>query len=124
MGILEVLDSSTHGGLKLNDGSAIVGDLVVHDDIELETLGLHDALDSAQIKPDVVRVENLELADCRRHKLRSDEDVHGIRTRLEVLHVLPGHLCNLEQTDATLVVDESTTLNIRLGLVGDLHDVL
>ena len=35
-----------------------------------------------------------------------------------------GNLSDLEQTKATLVVDQSTSLDIGLGLVGNLHDVL
>jgi len=39
-------------------------------------------------------------------------------------HVVLGNLSDLEQTKATLVVDQSTSLDVGLGLVGDLHDVL
>lgn len=34
------------------------------------------------------------------------------------------HLSDLKKPDSSLVVDDCTTLDIGLGLVGDLHDVL
>ena len=63
MRVLEVLDGGTGRGLELQDGLAIVGDLRVDDDIELHALGAHDALEGLQVDPQVVRVEDLELAD-------------------------------------------------------------
>ena len=35
-----------------------------------------------------------------------------------------GHLRHLQQPHLAIVVDNSTALDIGLGLVGDLHDVL
>ena len=35
-----------------------------------------------------------------------------------------GHLRNLEQSDLSVVVNDRSTLDVRLGLVRDLHDVL
>lgn len=35
-----------------------------------------------------------------------------------------GDLSNLEKSDLSIVVDNRSTLDIRLGLVSDLHDVL
>ena len=45
VGVLEVLDSSTSGGLELDDCVAVVCGLGVDDDLELETFRLHDALE-------------------------------------------------------------------------------
>ena len=59
----EVLDRGADGRLELHDGRAVVHALRVHDDLELHALGLHHALDGAQVEPDVVGVEDLELAD-------------------------------------------------------------
>ena len=107
LGTAEVLDSSTHGGLKLNDRLAVVKRLVVGDDLEIQLVVLKHTLDGLEVQPEVVRVENLELLD-----------------RLEVLDVLRRHLGNLKQTDSALVVDERTTLDVSLGLVRDLGDEL
>ena len=84
MRVLEVLDGSTSGGLELDDRLAVVRRLGVDDDVELEALVLHDALESCirregqsgsdqmeleyseltfQVDPQVVGVEDLELAD-------------------------------------------------------------
>ena len=38
--------------------------------------------------------------------------------------MLVGYLRDLEQADGAVVVDESTTLDIGLGLVSDFHDEL
>ena len=45
VGVLEVLDGSTSGGLELDNCVAIVCGLVVDDDLELETFRFHDALE-------------------------------------------------------------------------------
>lgn len=43
------------------------------------------------------------------------------RTRLEVFDMLRRNLSNLKQSHRTVIVDEGTTLDVGLGLVGDLH---
>lgn len=60
-----------------------------------------------EINPEVVGVEDLELANG-----------------LEVLDVFIGDLCNFEQTDCALIINEGTTLDICFCLVRDLHDEL
>jgi len=42
----------------------------------------------------------------------------------ELVHMVLRHLRHLEQPDLPLVVDNGPTLDIRLGLVRHLHDVL
>lgn len=68
---------------------------------------LDDALDGLHVHPDVVGVEVPELLDT-----------------LELVDVLLGDLSDFEEADLALVVDNGTTLDIGLGLVGKLHDVL
>ena len=109
----EVTDRRADGRLELVDG--LVGltllvrrnGLLVGDDLHLELVLLDHPLDGAQVHPDVVGVEVLELLD-----------------RLELVDVLLGHLSDLQQTGLALVVDDGAPLDIRLGLVGQLHDVV
>lgn len=111
--VLEVADGSTNGGLQLVDG--LVGltllvsrdGLLVGDDLHLQLVLLHHTLDGTEAHPDVVGVEVLELLDG-----------------LELVDVLLGDLSNFEQTGLALVVNDGTTLDVSLGLVGQLHDVL
>lgn len=42
----------------------------------------------------------------------------------EFVEVVLGDLSDLEQSDLAVVVDDRSTLDVRLGLVRDLHDVL
>ena len=42
----------------------------------------------------------------------------------ELVEVVLGDLSNFEQSDLSVVVDDGTTLDVGLGLVSDLHDVL
>lgn len=113
VGVLEVLDGGADGGLELENRNVrlallVAGDgLAVGNDLELELVVLDDALDGVDVHPDVVGVEVLELLD-----------------RLELVHVLLGDLGDLEETDGALVVDDGATLDIGLGLVGKLHNVL
>ncbi|GAO50234.1 hypothetical protein G7K_4366-t1 [Saitoella complicata NRRL Y-17804] len=110
---LEVLNGITDGSLELDDVNVrlalLVGrdGLVVRDDLQLQLLVLDDALDGGEGEPDVVGVEVLELLDG-----------------LELLNVLGRNLSDLEKTDGALVLDNGTTLDIGLGLVSQLHDVL
>lgn len=46
------------------------------------------------------------------------------RTGFEVFDMLGRDLRDFEEADATFVVDEGTTLDVGLGLVGDLHKEL
>jgi len=111
--VVEVTDGGTDGGLELDDadiGLALLvgGDrLAVGNDLHGELVVLDNALDGAEVHPDVVGVEVLELLD-----------------RLELVDVLLGNLCDFEKTGLALVVNDGTTLDISLGLVGQLHDVL
>ncbi len=63
MCVPEVLDCSTSSSLELNDGVALVGGLGVDDDLKLEALGVHDALERLEVDPQIVGVEDLELAN-------------------------------------------------------------
>ena len=86
----------------------ISGDgLLVGNDLHLELVLLNNTLDSLDVHPDVVGVEVLELLDG-----------------LELVDVLLGDLSDFQQADLALGVNDGTTLDIGLGLVGQLHDVL
>jgi len=106
-GRVKVLDSGTNGSLELDDSLTLVGDLVVDNDLQAQCVVIHDTLDCAEVAPDVVGVEDLELPGGA-----------------ELVQVVLGHLRDLKQPCLALVVDNGTTLDIRLGLVGDFHDVL
>lgn len=54
---VEVLDGSTNGSLELDDLLALVGRLVVDNDLERELVVVHDALDRLKVDPDVVGVD-------------------------------------------------------------------
>lgn len=111
--VLEVLDGSADSGLELENGDVglalLVGrdGLAVGDDLHGKLVSLDNTLDGREVHPNVVGVEVLELLD-----------------RLELVDVLLGNLGDFKQTDGALVVDDSTTLDVSLGLVGQLHDVL
>ena len=113
VGVLEVTDGGTDGGLQLVDGLVgltllIGGDgLLVGDNLHLELVLLDDTLDGLDVQPDVVGVEVLELLDG-----------------LELVDVLLGDLSDLEQADLAVGVNDGTTLDVGLGLIGQLHDVL
>jgi len=103
----EMLDGRTNSRLKLNNGRSIVCCLIVDDDIELHALGLDDALDGGEGDVHRVGVEVLELSHA-----------------LEVLDVLAWHLGNFEQAHLALVLDDRTTLDVRLGFIRELHEEL
>jgi hypothetical protein len=111
--VAEVADGSADSGLELNDGDIgltllVGGDaLAVGNNLHAELVVLDDTLNGAQVHPDVVGVEVLELLD-----------------RLELVNVLLRDLSDLEEAGLALVVDDGATLDISLGLVGKLHDVL
>ncbi len=113
VGVLEMTDSSSDSGLKLNNRdirlSFLIGwnGLVVRDDFHLELVVLDNTLNSLDVQPDVVGVEVLELLDG-----------------LEFILAALWHLGDFEQTDRSLIVDDGSTLDIGLGLVSQLHDVL
>jgi len=104
---LEVLDGRTNGSLKLDNWLAIIRDLVVDDDIELHSTSVHHAFEGFEIDVHRVGVEVLELPN-----------------RLEVLDVLRRHLSDFEQADSALVIDDGTTLDVSLCLIGKLHEEL
>lgn len=106
-GVLEVLDGGTDSGLQLNDSLTGIRHLVVDNDFQVELVVVNHSLDGLQVDPDVVRVEDLEFLD-----------------RLEVFQVVSRDLGDFEQSDLSVVVDNSTTLDIRLCLVGHFHDIL
>lgn len=113
VGVREVTDGGTDSGLELDDADIgltllVGGDaLAVGNDFHGELVVLNNALDGTEVHPDVVGVEVLELLD-----------------RLELVHVLLGDLGDLEETGLALVVDDGATLDVSLGLVGKLHNVL
>ena len=103
----EVLDGGTDGGLELDDGFSLGGDLVVDNDLQVQLVVVQNALHRGQLHPHRVGVEDLELVDV-----------------LELFQVIRGHLGDFEQTEVALVVDQGTSLDVGLGLVGELHEVL
>ena len=111
--VLEVTDSGTDSGFKLDNGDVgfallVSGNsFVVGDDFHLELVVFNDTFDGLEVEPDVIGVEVLELLN-----------------RLEFVGVLLGHLRNLQKADGTFVVNNSTAFDVSLGLVGQLHDVL
>lgn len=113
MGVVEVANGGTDSSLELHNRNVrlallVAGDsLGVGDNLHLELVVFDNALDGTEVEPDVVGVEVLELLD-----------------RLEIVDVLLGNLSNFEQTNRAIVVDDGTTLDIGLGLVGEFHDVL
>ena len=113
MGVVEVTDGGSDGGLELDDAdiglALLVGrdGLAVGDDLHGKLVVLDNTLDSAEVHPDVVGVEVFELLD-----------------RLELVDVLLWHLGDFEEAGLALVIDDSTTLDVCLGLVRKLHDVL
>jgi hypothetical protein len=76
---LEVLDRRSRRRLELYDCLPVVCLLGIDDDFQIHALSVHDPLESAQVDPDVVGVENLEFADG-----------------FEILHMLRGHLGHFE----------------------------
>lgn len=107
MRVLKVLDRRSDRRLELDHRLPRVRSLVVDDNLKVHSVVVHHTLHSPEVDPQVVRVEDLELAH-----------------RLEVLDVVRGDLCDLEETYLTLVVDEGAAFDIRLGLVRHLHQEL
>jgi len=107
MGVLEMLDGCTSRSFKLDHRLSVVRHLGVDDNLQLHAVSLHDALQRLEVDPQVVSVEDLEFAD-----------------RLEVLDVLRRDLGNLEQAHRAIVVNESSSLDVGLGLVRDFHQKL
>ena len=128
---VEVADGSTDSSLELDDGNVCLALLVCWDrllvgnDLHGELVVLNNALDGLEVHPDVVGVEVLELVNAENNVSRCVRSRwQYANLRLELVDVLLGNLGNLEKTRLTLVVDDGTTLNIGLGLVSHLHDVL
>ena len=96
----EVFDGCTRRRLELDDGLAVVQVLLVDDDLQIQVLGLHHPLESRQIEPKVIGVEDLEFAD-----------------RLELFQVLRGYLGDLEQANGTLIINKGTTLSVTTWLI-------
>lgn len=63
MCILEVLDGSSGSSLELDNGLAVIIHLGIDDDLEFHAFVEHYALERLEIDPQVVGVEDLELAD-------------------------------------------------------------
>lgn len=107
--IVKVSDGSTNGGLQLQDVDVrrALGDgLLVRNDLGLNGIGLDQSLDGSQVDPQVVSVEVLELLDT-----------------LELLDMFLWNLSDFQQSHLTIVVDQSSTLDVSSGLVGQFHDV-
>ena len=113
MCVFEVTNGSTNGSLELNNAEISLSLLVswngflIGNDLHLKLVSLDNPLDGSEVHPDVVGVEVLELLDG-----------------LELVDVLLGNLSNFEQLSSALVVNDRATLDISLGLVCKLHDVL
>jgi hypothetical protein len=58
---------------------AIIQILLVDDDLQIQVIGFHHPLESGQVKPKVISVEDFEFAD-----------------RLEIFQVLRGYLGDFE----------------------------
>jgi len=67
---------------------------LVDDDLQIQVLCFHHPLESGQIKPKVISVEDLKFADG-----------------LELFQVLRGYLGNFEQANGTLIINKGTTLS-------------
>lgn len=52
-GVAEVLDGGSDGRLELDNGLAVVRDLVVDDNLEVHAVVVHDALDGTEVDPEV-----------------------------------------------------------------------
>jgi len=61
--ILEVLDSCSGGGFKLDDSLAVVRVLGVDDNFQLHSICFHTSLKSFEVDPQIVGVEDFEFAD-------------------------------------------------------------
>lgn len=109
--IAKVSDCGADGSLQLDDikvHTRLGGEgLDVGDNLHAQFIVLNHALDGLEVDPQVVGVEVLELLDG-----------------LELLGALLGHLRNLQESHRAVVVNNGTTLDIGLGLVGKLHNVL
>jgi len=68
--VAKVVDGGTDGRLELDDADVCLALLIgwdalgIRDDLHAQLVVLHDALDGAQVHPDVVGVEVLELLDA------------------------------------------------------------
>src|SRR5258708_5737696 len=107
MRALEVFDGRTNSRLELNNRRAIIRRFIVDDNVELHALIFDDAFDGREGDVYRIGVEVLELAHA-----------------LEVLDVLARYLGDFEQANLTLVLDDRTTLDVRLSLVRQLHEKL
>ncbi|KAG5463032.1 MAG: hypothetical protein BJ554DRAFT_2252, partial [Olpidium bornovanus] len=116
----EMFDRRADGRLQLDDLLALVGRLVVYDDVQIELLVLQDALDRLQVDPDVIGVKDLEFLDgLEILDLSTKKDVRSQKT-----HVLGRHLRDLEQPYVALVIDEGSSLYVGLSLVRQFHQEL
>lgn len=52
---------------------------------------------------------------------KQEESFTHLSNRLEVLNMLIRYLGNFQQSNLSLIIDDGTTLNISLSLVGDFH---
>lgn len=86
LGVSEVLDGGSDGGLELKDGSAIVGDLVVDDDFHGELLLLHHSLHSLQVDPHCSKQTPIHRQ--RPSEWRESEGQKKERIQLLVLKIL------------------------------------
>lgn len=60
VGIVEVLDGRAGSCFKLNDWFTGVGGFVVDNDLQIKPVVIHDTLDSSQVNPKRVGVEDPE----------------------------------------------------------------
>jgi hypothetical protein len=95
--------------------------LVVDNDLHVKDILVHHSLNRLQVAPNVVGVEDLPISWGVHWFCTTNLELPG---RAELVQVVLRHLSDLEQSDFSIVVDDRTSLDIRLGLVGDLHDIL
>jgi hypothetical protein len=106
-------DGCTDGSLQLQDIQVALAffisadSLFVGNNFHLQFVIFDNTFDGLQVEPNVVCVEILELFDT-----------------LEFLDMIRGDLGDFQESDGTFVVDDCTSLDICLCLVGQFHNVL
>lgn len=106
-GSVERLDGRTGSGFELDDVEATIQMLRIHDDLHFELVLGHDPLHRIKLAPQIVGIEDAELAD-----------------RLELVDIIFRDLSNLEQHQPSLVLDQRSSLDISTRLISDFHEEL
>jgi len=144
------LDSGTDGGLELDNGLSLVGDLelatsrTVHKQrltllltmisrfkasssmtfliaFKLHPVCQFNSRESTRQLTNVVGVEDLVISFYHAQSEKAYLELPG---GAELVQVVLGDLGDLKEPCLAVVINDGTTLDIGLGLVGDLHNVL